>query len=174
MRLCCKAGLGARLDFTELGDKGTEQGGVACLPERVYAQLAEYVVLRRFFPAWCYEGRCCSRVLGLKTVLVRPIMGADELGSCQRVQRERAGGVPGQGRIFYENRVTAIGLCLVLRGVSGRDGWVEIRTAGVFCLIEDVVEVLLVASEGGGEAGETGTCAGECADQHGEWERVIR
>lgn len=31
------------------------------------------------------------------------------------------------------------------------------RTAGIFCLVEDVVEVFLVPSEGGGEAerGET-------------------
>jgi hypothetical protein len=68
----------ARSDFTELGDERGEQGGVAGLPERVYAKLAEDVMLKRLFPAGCYEGGCGSNALWVKTVLVRPVVGANE------------------------------------------------------------------------------------------------
>lgn len=50
------------------------------------------------------------------------------------------------------------------------------RTAGVFGLVEDVVQVFLVASEGGREAerGETRAGSGEGAkDEHEEGEGVI-
>ena len=77
----------ARSDFTELGDKGGEQGRVACLPEWVYAQLAKNVMLKRLFPAGCHEGGCGSDSLWLKPVLVRPVVGANELfgllGGCE-------------------------------------------------------------------------------------------
>lgn len=150
----------ARSDFTELGDESGEQGRVACLPERVYAKLAENVMLKRLFPAGCYEGGCGSDVLWLKTVLVRPVVGANELlgllGVCEEGMQ---GDAPGQEGIFCGDRLFAIG-CSCPRGlqaVRGGMGGHGRRTAGIFCLVEDVVEVFLVPSEGGGEAerGET-------------------